>query len=156
MRWFERDMLHEQDCRGDNRQASQREGAPPHVFSLNSLGLPRRACLQQQPKHPHWLGDVFDPLCAEVLIVQRQLFVDVFVDGARYANAAGVGETLQPRRDVDPVTVDLIALDHHVAEVDADAELHPALRRQLRVLSFERGLNIHRAIHRLDDAGELG
>jgi hypothetical protein len=34
-------------------------------------------------------------------------------------------------------------------------ELHPALRRQLRVLSFERGLNIHRAIHRLDYAREL-
>ena len=72
------------------------------------------------------------------------------------ADAAGVGETLQPRRDVDPVTVDLIALDHHVAEVDADAELHPALRRQLRILSLERGLNIHCAIHRLDHAGELG
>ena len=75
---------------------------------------------------------------------------------ARNADAAGVGETLQPRRDVDPITVDLIALDHHVAEVDADAKLHPALLRQLSVLGLERGLNIHRAIHRLDHAGELG
>ena len=54
------------------------------------------------------------------------------------------------------VTVDLIALDHHVAEVDADAKLHPALRRQLRILGLERGLNIDRTIHRLDHAGELG
>jgi hypothetical protein len=30
----------------------------------------------------------------------------------------------------------LIAFDYHVAEVDADAELHPALRRQFRILSF--------------------
>jgi len=78
------------------------------------------------------------------------------VNRARNADAAGVGETLQPPRDVDPITVDLIALDHHVAEVDADAKLHPALRRQLRVLGLERGLNIHRAIHRPNHAGELG
>jgi hypothetical protein len=63
---------------------------------------------------------------------------------------------LSSRRDVNPLTINLIALDHDVAEVDADPELHPAVRRQLRVLSLERRLNIHSAIHRFDHAGELG
>jgi len=112
--------------------------------------------VQQHSPNVHRTRDVLDRLLAAVLVTQRELVPYLFVDGARDANAAGVGETLQPRRDVDPVTVDLIALDHHVAEVDADAELHPALRRQLRVFSAERGLNIHRAVHRLDHAGELG
>jgi hypothetical protein len=29
----------------------------------------------------------------------------------------------------DPITINLIALDNHVAEVDPDAKFHPALRR---------------------------
>jgi hypothetical protein len=122
------------------------------------LGFPRRrrAPFRQHPKHTYRLGDVLDLLLAQILVAQRELVLDMFMNGARDADAAGVGEALQPRRDVDPITVDLIALDNHVAEVDADPELHPALRWQLRVLSFERGLNIHRAIHRLDHAGELG
>ena len=68
----------------------------------------------------------------------------------------GSAETLQPRRDVDPVAVDLLALDHHVAEVDADAKLHPALGGRLRILGLERGLHIDRALDGIDHAGELG
>jgi hypothetical protein len=102
------------------------------------------------------MRDVLDRLFPEVLVAQGQFTPDLLVHFSRDADAAGVGETLQSRRDVDPITIDLIALDHHVAEVDADAKLHPTLRWQLRVFSAERGLNIHRAIHRLDHAGELG
>src|SRR6266852_8051821 len=43
---------------------------------------------------------------------------------------------------VDAVAVDLRTIDHHVAEVDADAKLHPALRRHLFVFALERGLNL--------------
>ena len=124
--------------------------------ALAGLAARRFAPVRQHPPYVHRTCDVLDRLLAVVLVSERELVPYLFVHRARDANAAGVGETLQPRRDVDPVTVDLIALDHHVAEVDADAKLHPALRRQLRVLSLERGLNIDRAIHRLDHAGELG
>src|SRR6266478_3535722 len=112
--------------------------------------------LQQYSKNSHWLGDVFDPLCAKVVVTQGELVADLFMHFPGDTDTAGLGETLQPCRDIDPVTVDLIALDHYVAEVDADAEFHTALRWQLRVLSLERGLNIHCVIHRIDHAGELG
>src|SRR5262249_50694933 len=70
------------------------------------------------------------------------------------ANAPGVGQALQARGDVDPVTVDLLPIDHHVAQVDADAKLHAALGWQTHILCLQRGLNDHRALHGLDHAGK--
>ena len=102
------------------------------------------------------MRDVLDRLFAEVLVAERELVPNLFVNGPRDADAAGVGETFQPRRDIDSVAVDLVAFDHHIAEVDADAEVHPPRRRQPGVLNLERALNIHRAIDRIDHAGELG
>jgi hypothetical protein len=75
----------------------------------------------KHPPHVHRTRDVLDCLLAAVLVTQRKLVLYLFVDCARDANAAGVGETLQPRRDIDTITIDLLALDHHVAEVNADA-----------------------------------
>src|SRR6266852_1446279 len=78
------------------------------------------------------------------------------MDGIRDADTAGFGEALEAGGDVDAVAVDLLAVDHHVAEVHADAKLHPALGWQIRVLGLERGLDLHGAFDRIHDAGELG
>ncbi len=53
---------------------------------------------------------------------------------ARDTDAAGFGETLEARRDVDTVGINLLALDHRVAEVGADTELYPALGNNTLVL----------------------
>src|SRR5713226_4668991 len=71
------------------------------------------------------------------------------------AYAPRVGETLEAGGDVDAVTVDLLAIHHHVAEVHADAEFHPALGWQRSVLGLERGLDLDGALHGIHDAGEL-
>jgi hypothetical protein len=42
--------------------------------------------------------------------MQRQFTFDLIVDDARYADAAGVSEALQPPRDVYTVAVDLLTL----------------------------------------------
>jgi hypothetical protein len=57
--------------------------------------------------------------------------------------------------DVDTVAVDLLAVDHHVTEVDADAEFHPALAWGTRVLRLEGGLDLDRTLDCVDNAGEL-
>jgi hypothetical protein len=80
----------------------------------------------------------------------------VLADGTRDADTARVGEAFEARGDIDAVAVDLLAVDHHVAEVDADAEFHPALGWQRRVLGLERGLNLDGALDRIHDAGKLG
>src|SRR6266852_9875002 len=77
------------------------------------------------------------------------------MDGIRDADTAGFGEALEAGGDVDAVAVDLLAIDHHVAEVDADAKFHPALGWQIRVLSLERGLDLDGALDRIHDAGKF-
>jgi hypothetical protein len=83
--------------------------------------------LQHYPEHPHRLSDVLNRLLAKIFAVQCELVLDLIVDCMGDADAAGVGETLEAGGDVDAVAVDLLAIHHHVAEVDADAKFHPAL-----------------------------
>ena len=74
----------------------------------------------------HRLGDVLQRLLAQIL----EAAGDAVAAPARCtalgdADAAGIGERLQPRGDVDAVAVDVpsASLDH-VAQVDADAKAH--------------------------------
>ena len=43
--------------------------------------------------------------------------------------SAGIGERFDPCRDVDAVAIKIVALDDHVAEVDADAQFDVVVRR---------------------------
>jgi hypothetical protein len=151
-------MLHDRDRRHDDREPSHREDAPPHIFAWDS---PRpyagRPCarLGQDAPQAHRSGNVLHFLLACVFIAQREFVSYLLMHSTRDADAAWFGETLETRRDVDAVAVDLLALDHNVAEVDADAEFHPAFERNRDVFGFERGLDLDRALDRIHDAGEL-
>ena len=71
-------------------------------------------------------------------------------DRARFADA------LQPRGDVDAIAHQVaVALLDDVAEVNADAKLDPALRRQARVALDHAVLHFDRAAHRVDHAAKL-
>jgi hypothetical protein len=48
----------------------------------------------------------------------------------------GLGKLLEARRDVDPVAIDVGAVNHHVTQIDADAKPHPVCRGRVR-LSLE-------------------
>jgi len=48
--------------------------------------------------------------------------------------------------------VNLLAVHDHVAQVDSNAELHPAFERETVVLDLQCNLSFHR----VDYAGELG
>ena len=67
--------------------------------------------------------------------------------------AAGLGDLLEPGGNVDAIAVDVVALDHDVAEVDADAEFLFAARREA---ALEISLDLDAASHRLDGAREFG
>src|ERR1700730_18612353 len=71
---------------------------------------PSSHLVQQHPPHVHRMRDVLDRLLAAVLVAQRELVSYLFVNRARDTDTAWIGEALQPRRDVDPITVDLLAL----------------------------------------------
>src|SRR5712692_6944391 len=153
------EMLHEYNHDGDEHQSRKREHASPHMLARDSL-RPRartRTCagFGQDAPHPHWPGNVFHLLLASILVAQRELVSYLLMDSTGDADAAWGGEALEARGDVDPVAVDLFAIDDHVAEVDTDAELHPPLGWDIRVLRLQRGLDFDRALDGVDDAGEL-
>ena len=75
--------------------------------------------------------------------------------GPRYADASWVGELLQARRDVDAVAVQPLPLDRDVAQVDADAELHPPLGRQVGVASLQHLLDLDGRAHGAQSCREL-
>ena len=80
----------------------------------------------------------------------------LIVDGSGDHHATGLGELLQPRRDVDPVAKDVGTVHHHIAQIDADAKPHLVRMGRVRILTGRFLLNLDRTLHGLDDAGELG
>ena len=58
-------------------------------------------------------------MLAQIFVVEGQLVLDLVVDGPGNEDTTRVGQALQPRRHVDPITVDLLALDHGLTLRDA-------------------------------------
>jgi len=51
------------------------------------------------------------------------------------------------------IAVKVVALDDHIAEVDGATQFDAVVRRDTRVSLGHRLLNVDRAAHRIDDAG---
>ncbi len=73
-------------------------------------------------------------------------------DGARDADAAGFGQCLQARCNVDAVAVDVAAVGDDVAEIDPYPEGDALLLGRLGVAVDHRPLELDRAADRIDDA----
>src|SRR5271157_2679168 len=81
---------------------------------------------------------------------------DLSVGVFRETDRAGVGDALQPRRDVDTVAHQIaVRLLNDVAQVNADPELDASLRRQTGIALDHAVLHFDRAPHRVDDAAEF-
>src|SRR5258705_11073361 len=87
-----------------------------------------------------------------------------------HADAAGLRDAFQPRRDIHAVAQDVVAIDQHVTQIDADAKQHAYLLRHIPVaLSHEildydgaidggnnrRELQEHTVPGRLDDSATV-
>jgi hypothetical protein len=109
-----------------------------------------------QPVHAHGTGDVLELALAEIVEGQVETIAHLVVHGTRDEHAAGIGQRLQPRRDVDAVTVDPGLVVDDVAQVDTDAKEHPAVLGDVLVPRRHDPLDVDRALRRPDDAGKLG
>ena len=94
-------------------------------------------------------------LLAQVLEGDVEAVADLVAHGGGDADAAGGRQLLQAGRDVDAVAEDVAVLDDHVAEVDADPELDPARRRNVRVAPRHSSLDFGGALHGVGDALEF-
>ena len=92
-------------------------------FFLPGLDLgfrPGARGLRANPVNAHRAGDVLDLLLTEVGEVDRQPGADLLERRAGHADAAGLGDRLQPSGDVDRVAEQVSAFDDHIADMDAD------------------------------------
>jgi hypothetical protein len=67
-------------------------------------------------------------------------------------NTPPASASASTRGDVDAVAIEIVALDDHVAQIDADAQFDAVVRRDTRVPLGHRLLHRDRAAHRVDDA----
>ena len=117
-------MNHPQARAKAGRGAVSEAPGLPARLGRRRLGLRRRAALNDAVAR-HRMGDVLQALFAEAFEADRELVAHLFVDRAGDENAARLGQFLQSRRDIDAVAIDVVALQHHVAQIDADAKIHP-------------------------------
>jgi hypothetical protein len=99
--------------------------------------------------------DVLDPLSAEIGEPEAGLAPHLIEYLGRDADAAGLGDALQARRDVDGVAIEIVAFHDDVADVDADAKRDALLLRQFGVALGYALLNRGGAFDRVHHASEL-
>ncbi|MCY1240304.1 hypothetical protein D9M72_531450 [compost metagenome] len=83
------------------------------------------------------------------------LVAHLVIDRIRNDDATGGCGSLQARRDIDAITIEVIALGDHVAEIDADAKQHLFVRRAFLVATGQLVLHVDRRAHSFHDAREL-
>ena len=71
------------------------------------------------------------------------------------ADAAGVGDPLQPRGDIDAVAENIVVIDDDVADMDADAEFDPLRLGDVDIAHGHAALDLDRATDRIDGAAEF-
>src|SRR5262249_36050898 len=86
-----------------------------------------------QRVNPHRSSDVLDALVAQILERIGELVADLLAHGSRDANPAGVSDRLQPSGNIDAVAEDVVFLNDHVAEIDADSKPDALLVGHLRL-----------------------
>src|SRR5271166_3709029 len=107
------------------------------------------------PVDPHRPGNVLDLLLAEILKDKRQPIANVIMNRVGDEHPAGIGQGFDPCGDIDAVAIEVIALDDHVAEIDADAQLDAVVRRGAAVALRHRLLHFDRTAHGIDDAAKF-
>ena len=80
----------------------------------------------------------------------------MLVNVAGNAYRPGFGEALHACGDVDPVAIEIVAVDDHIAQADADAQDDPRVLGQIGVALGEHALDLDRALDRVDGAAKLG
>ena len=70
-------------------------------------------------------------------------------------DAAGLGQTFEPRRHVDAVAIDVVTIDDDIADIDAVAEDQSLVLGTIGVPARYCRLHFGRKLHRFDGAGEL-
>jgi hypothetical protein len=81
--------------------------------------------------------------------------VEVVAHHPADAGPARLGESFEPRRDIDSVSVDIAPVLDDVAQIDPHAEFEAAIWRHIGISLGHFALYFNRAAHSIDNAGEF-
>jgi len=99
--------------------------------------------------------DVLELLLAEVLEDKVELACGVLLHPRRDADAARIGQSFEPGRDIDAIAKDVAILDDDVTHIDANAKLDAVVGRHAGVAPGHLALNFDGAAQCVDHTGEL-
>ena len=99
--------------------------------------------------------DVLQHLLAHVLEGELEPVADVIANRARDGDAAGNGDAFQARCYVDAVAENVVGLENHVADIDADAKQDAALFRHSGVALSHSALHLGGTGDGVHDARKL-
>src|SRR5690349_4142985 len=102
-----------------------KSGRGPRLYDGGGIG--------QHPVDADGVGDVLDLAFAERLIAANQLVLDLLVDAAGDVEVSRIGNSFEPRRNVNAIAIDVVGFDNDVAEIHANSVLYPLLTRERRV-----------------------
>ena len=101
-------------------------------------------------------SNIFEVLVAQIEKLNADLTSDMFVSRRRNADATRLCDVLKPRRDIYTVTKNIMWLDDHVADIDADAESNAGILRVGRRKFSDAGLELRSSSDCLYSARKLG
>ena len=103
----------------------------------------------------HRLCNVLQGLLADVIEGDIDLAADLPVRIVGDADAAGLGDALEARGDIDAIAENIVVVDDDVADVNADAKFDPEFRRHVDVSMRHLLLDLHRTPRGIDGTGEF-
>ena len=99
---------------------------------------------------PDRVDDVFELPRAAIDEQEIEFAPNLGVDFVGNAYAARLGDRFQPGADIDTLSVEVLAIDDDVAEIQPDAEFHFLSITEMRVALAEQFLELGGAQHGLD------
>ena len=99
--------------------------------------------------------DVLDGLLPARLDFDRDLVAHLVRGTARYVDAAGVRQRLDPGGNIHAVTIDVVAIDDDVTDIDANPELYPTVFGAAGIAFANLLLDLDRAGDSVHGAREL-
>jgi hypothetical protein len=103
----------------------------------------------------YWPVDVLDLMLAGVGEIGLDTVPQALVNDGRNADPSGLRHRFEPSGDIDPVAINIAAVNHDVAEVDADAKLNAPALGDIGIPCRHAALDVDRAFDRVNDAREL-
>jgi hypothetical protein len=116
----------------------------------------RRSCrVEFHGKDLNWFRNILEVLSAQFAKRQIQLALNLIHDLARNADAAAVGNAFQPRRKVDTISEDVVAITNDVSDVDTHPKLNALVPGNLGIVVSHGLLHFNRTPHGIHDARKL-